>query len=447
MELSRDELATLAFDTTDSFRLGLAQALRHHDAPRAEFIQVQCALARAGTGADTEALRARANTLLAVHATTWLAALGLAPAEAVFARGFVDRVSLDVSRAPGVYARLVRQEPIRELSLPVDLGGSEAELPSVLDEIRQAGLPPSLERLTLDRRHYRDAISDDALRIRRQGPQTLGLSLDIDDLARPASGLDLLDIALASPDSAGLETLDLRVTGSGQSPTEALLQTLLRAGPRPSLREWRMEFASPNGQERIRWAHVSALSKLLDLYPRLQTLVLPIAELHSERIEHPELRELFLHWLGFTPCGPSDMSQWQRSPVPRGVGLEFLREAHLPRLERLGIDFQYDWYIRWSPEDLSPLLQAEGLPRLRHLELRYCMFGDALCHELVRAKTASHLEVLDLTGAALTDEGAHTLSRHRDHFPRLKQLIWGRDELSDAAWNGLVEQYPVSEPR
>ncbi|MFY2558081.1 hypothetical protein ACN469_10655 [Corallococcus terminator] len=448
MTHSPDDLAALASDATDTFRLRLAQALHERGDPRGEFIQVQCALAEAGkdSSARTQALRAREASLLAEHEATWLAELGLIPGDAVFARGFVDRVTVDASRARGVYSRLTRHEPVRALSLRVDLGGSEEELPHLLEEIRHAGLAPSLERLTIDRNQYWEVIHDDELELRRRGTRTLGLSLALVDFARPDAGMELLSIALASPEAAMLETLGIKHISRGANPLEGLLQTLERAGPRPSLREWTLEFSSPSGKEWIRWVQLPSLSRLLALYPKLQTLVLPMTELQAEHVEHPELRELSLHWLGLIPCGPSDLSQWKPAPVPKGSGLQFLREARLPQLERLHIDFQYEWYIAWTPEDLAPLFEAEGLPSLRQLELRNCAFGDVLCRELVRMKHCPSLQVLDLTGLVLTDEGAVTLTRHRDRFPNLKQLVFGPWGLSEPVWNALVKQYPITVP-
>ncbi|NVJ20029.1 hypothetical protein HUW62_02090 [Myxococcus sp. AM011] len=446
MNPSPEDLAALSSDVDDTFRLRLAQALSERGDPRGEFIQVQCALAKMKPEPSAQTLRAREASLLAEHEATWLAELGLLPGDAVFARGFVDRVTVDASRAHGVYARLIRQEPVRALGLRVDLGGSEEQLPLLLEEIRHTGFAPSLERLTLDRKNYWDVIHDDELELRRQGTKLLGLSLDLDDFGRADSGLALLDIALTSPDAALLETLGIKLTGRGSNPLEALLQTLERAGARPSLREWTLEFSCPNGREWIRWVQLDSLSRLLALYPKLQTLVLPMTELQAVHVEHPELRELSLHWLGLIPCGPSDLSQWKPAPVPKGTGLQFLREAHLPKLERLHIDFQYEWYIAWTPEDLAPLFEAKGLPSLRQLELRNCAFGDMLCHGLVRMEHFPSLQVLDLTGVILTDEGAATLTRHRDRFPRLKQLVCGPWGLSESAWNALEKRYPVTVP-
>ncbi|MFY1825025.1 hypothetical protein ACN47A_03865 [Myxococcus fulvus] len=442
MTLSPDDLAALASDETDTVRLRLARTLLRQGDPRGTLIEVQCALARAGKQAPAR-LREEEASLLAGHEASWLAELGLLPGDARFSRGFVDHVTLDARRARGVYARLVRREPVRSLSLLVDFTGSEEELPLLLEELRQAGLPASLEQLIIDRKNYWDVTHDDDLQLRRQGTRVLGLSLDLLDVARPHAGLELLDIALRAPEAALLQTLDVQLLARGESSLEPLLQALERVGPRPSLRDWRLSFSSPSGKEWIRWVQLGSLSRLLSLYPGLQTLVLPMAELPAEHVAHPELRELSLHWLGLTPCGPSDLSQWKPAPVPKGGGLQLLRDARLPLLQRLHIDFQYAWYIAWSPEDLAPLLDAEGLPALCQLELHNCGFGDVLCRELVRMKHASRLEVLDLTGAILSDEGALVLLRHRDRFPRLRRLVCGPWGLSDALWTELRGRYPV----
>ncbi|MBU8898893.1 hypothetical protein KRR26_25095 [Corallococcus sp. M34] len=191
---------------------------------------------------------------------------------------------------------------------------------------------------------------------------------------------------------------------------------------------------------------MDALGSLLSLYPGLRTLVLPMAELQAERIEHSELRELFLHWLGATPFGPADLSAWKKSPVSKAGGLQFLRDARLPRLERLGIDCQFDWYVGWTPEDLVPLAQAEGLAGLRHLELRYCALGEALCEALIHAPFAPQLEVIDLTGTELTDASARLLA-NASTLSHAKQLICSQDDVSPASWAALTERYRITEPR
>lgn len=131
--------------------------------------------------------------------------------------------------------------------------------------------------------------------------------------------------------------------------------------------------------------------------------------------------------------------------MPKASGLQFLRDARLPKLEHLGIDFQFDWYIGWTPQDVHALFQAEGLVRLRHLVLRYCDFGDVLCEALVHARFAPQLEVVDLTGTGLTDTGIRILAR-APSVSRVKQLIYARNEISPDAWGELVARFLVTEP-
>lgn len=175
--------------------------------------------------------------------------------------------------------------------------------------------------------------------------------------------------------------------------------------------------------------------------------MLPMAEVWLEELSHDRLQHLALSWLGGTPYGPSDSSVWGAGPAPRGSGLTFLRKSRLPMLERLGVDFQYDWYVGWRPEDIAAVCEAAGLPRLAHLALRYSLLGDEICGRLPRAPFAAQLEVLDLTATEVSEAGARSLVQHRDAFPRLERFVCFRaDGLSDATWGDLAAAYPLEEP-
>jgi uncharacterized protein (TIGR02996 family) len=103
---SREEQALLQAVVADlpaiAPRLAYADWLARSDAPRAEFIRVQCALAAGADPAEAPSLREREQQLLDEHVKTWLlplAAIGVWPTwgtdfipSLFFARGFVDRV-------------------------------------------------------------------------------------------------------------------------------------------------------------------------------------------------------------------------------------------------------------------------------------------------------------------------------------------------------------------
>ncbi|AGC45986.1 WGR domain-containing protein [Myxococcus stipitatus DSM 14675] len=371
--------------------------------------------------------------------------LGLRPGEAVFVDGRVDQVAMDADRLVGLVSRLMREEPISELRIQVDLAGSEESLHQVLVELREVGLASSLRSIVIDRRKYWEVIRDDELDIHREAGDVVRLELLLIDFERPDSGVDLLELALTSLDTSRLEAVDIALTQRGPTDATRLVEVLHRGGPLPSVRELTVGYFTGIERDWIQWVRLDALETLLSLYPGLQTLVLPMAELQVGRLEHPELRSLSLNWLGATPLGPSDLSAWKTSPVPKASGLQFLREACLPKLEQLGIDFQFEWYVGWTPEDVHALFQAEGLVRLRHLVLRYCGFGDVLCEALIHARFAPQLEVIDLTGTELSDVGSRILAR-APSLSRVKQLICARREISPDAWNELAARYLVTEP-
>jgi uncharacterized protein (TIGR02996 family) len=118
LNTSPDLVATLrARPDDDAPRLALAHSLRDRGAPRGEFIELQCAMARSVGGESTRALGARADQLLAAHGEEWCEALGLRRGEAVWTRGFVEDVLLTPERLDEVGARLSREVPLRSLRL------------------------------------------------------------------------------------------------------------------------------------------------------------------------------------------------------------------------------------------------------------------------------------------------------------------------------------------
>jgi uncharacterized protein (TIGR02996 family) len=74
------------------------------DSERAEFIRLQCALAKLPPDApQRRAMRQREDELLALHSWEWAAGFGWKIQEWQFVRGFIERVetSLEVCATPG----------------------------------------------------------------------------------------------------------------------------------------------------------------------------------------------------------------------------------------------------------------------------------------------------------------------------------------------------------
>jgi uncharacterized protein (TIGR02996 family) len=100
-------------------RLAFADWLTEHgDEARAEFIRVQIELARLSVyDPRARPLRDREAALLQTHGDAWRGALARITSEAVFHRGFVERVKLGVRQFMDNAAELVRLAPIRTVQL------------------------------------------------------------------------------------------------------------------------------------------------------------------------------------------------------------------------------------------------------------------------------------------------------------------------------------------
>src|SRR5579871_6860578 len=90
------------------------------DAPRAEFIRVQCELASAKLSEDRRhALRVRERELLDAHRQPWCQALGLPVEDVHFERGLIARMRLSRWEGGKVLdlASMPRLAPLTELDL------------------------------------------------------------------------------------------------------------------------------------------------------------------------------------------------------------------------------------------------------------------------------------------------------------------------------------------
>jgi uncharacterized protein (TIGR02996 family) len=87
-------------------------------AGRAEFIQLQCALARPGPDAPRAALRARERGLLDAHHRDWAAPLARMGCTCwAYSRGFVEGVALPAAAFLAHVPALARAAPVRHLKL------------------------------------------------------------------------------------------------------------------------------------------------------------------------------------------------------------------------------------------------------------------------------------------------------------------------------------------
>ncbi|HWO19492.1 MAG TPA: TIGR02996 domain-containing protein [Kofleriaceae bacterium] len=432
----RSLIAAIAADPDeDGPRIVYADWLQEIGDPYGEFIAIQCALARG----RTPELAAREQSLLERHHAEWLARAGLGHREGRFRRGFIEQVDAGAGRVAAAIERLIELPSLRSLRTTVDGGGSEADLMKIAEGLRHR-MPRSLDHVMIDRRlQWNSKHSDE---VRRQGSRLL---LHLDEPTRAPAAIAVFESMLAH--SPELTAIEVALCGRGRVEIDELVGRIHGHGPRPAVRAFDIRFANPAARDWVQWIATHRLDDLVATFPALETLTLPVAEVWNDSLTHARLRELSLGWLGGTPYGPSDSMVWGAGPAPRGTGLAYLRGARLPALERLAIDFHYDWYVGWAAEDIAALCEAAGLPRLTSLVLRYSLLGDEICRRLPAAPFAAQLKELDLTAIEVSDEAARHFVRHRGAFESLERLVSYRfDGVSDATWADLAAAYPLEEP-
>lgn len=351
-------------------------------------------------------------------------------------------LGLAVERGLRWWPQLCAEPRLRALTLRCDLGGNEEEFAALAEAIVAVGLPPRLQRLVLDRRRHWSDRWDDVLEL---DEERVALEQAIDEPGDAAPILAALQVMLTR--APGLRRIALASNARGRNDLDPALERVIAAGPWPQLRSLALTCDRSHERDWVQWVATRTIAQVLAQCPGLTALSLPRAELWLEAIEHATLRELEIGWLGGAPLGPSDRREWGPGPTPRGSGLEFLREARLPALERLAIDFQYDWYVGWQSADFEALCVARGLPRLRHVELRYCEQGDELLRGLPDAPWAGGLERLELPGTDFDAATVAVLVAAKPRLGRLRELWCFRPyELADDAWQSLCATYEVRAP-
>ena len=294
-----------------------------------------------------------------------------------------------------------------------------------------------LRRLTIDRtRHWDDSVGNDKVEIKEDGKLLL---VELGEASNPRL---FLGVVLSLLNKCSVSDLEIGFWCRGPVDIDDVLEALESANASAPVRSIQFYFLEHTGIDWMRYLRCHNLRTLLLRHQHLKMLSLPMAELWVEDFEHAHLRELELSWLGEAPMGPNNPNDYKKPA--HGSGLEFLRCAQLPKLQRLAIDLQYDWYVEWTPADIEAVFQAT-LPHLRRLELRYGCDGDAICSALVTCMYAKQLEVIDLTGCAIGDQGLTTLIAGRPVFSSLEKLILLQDG-SDLLWAQLKQAYCVEEP-
>ncbi|MCP3142631.1 WGR domain-containing protein [Pyxidicoccus xibeiensis] len=174
------------------------------------------------------------------------------------------------------------------------------------------------------------------------------------------------------------------------------------------------DFEYPDDTE-ISWSHLTDVSALLKQLPGLLSLRLRGASLELGSIVLPELREFTVETGGLALSA-----------------VKSIASANWPKLERLEVWFGSDNYGgEGGVEDIQPILDAKGLPHLKHLGICNSEFTDELAKVLPRSKLLPQLEALDLSKGTLSDEGARILAENASAFAHLKSLDVTENTLTD----------------
>jgi uncharacterized protein (TIGR02996 family) len=190
----------------DAPRLVYADWLDDHGDPaRAEFIRVQCELARISPDDPAhDSLEPRERALLAEFRAKWLEPLlPFARKEAEFRRGFVEKITVPAAKFVKKAKDLFESAPIRHASLTYPLRLREASEPDPA-----LAACPFLARLaSLKVGGFSGRIGDDGIRTLVASPHLAGLSfLDLSDNDQSAEGMRAI---AESPHLASLTALDL----------------------------------------------------------------------------------------------------------------------------------------------------------------------------------------------------------------------------------------------
>ena len=463
--------AILAEPEEDTPRLAYADWLDEHGRPeRAEFIRIQCRLARRDE-LDPERARLvrRERFLTEAHKKAW-GELPVKPVkERTFHRGFIDDISLPASAFLGGADKLFSAIPLRTVRLlktgeawekllasphllrlwGLDLHNS-AMSPTRCGELAACEQLANLHELNLGSnrqmgaagvrailgsRHlgnlrrldlHRSRIRNDALAAfvgNKNFPRLRHLNLS-DNLIGPDGASHLARAKWLSQ----LECLDLSDNPLGDEGVRRLAESGILAGHR-SLRLVEVDLGVEGVRSLVNSPHLSELTELELSQRGGQT-----GDFLKEVARSTTLTKLqVLNMSGGGGVGPDAIESLVRSPLAARLRdltlLNFLRPAALralltaPSLSGLtGLNVRGYDEERGEKHDLAGLLRsATHLKNLRHLMISANMLGDKDMAVIAGCAHLGGLEVLSLPYSHLTRAGAKAMIAS-PHFTRLRWL-------------------------
>jgi uncharacterized protein (TIGR02996 family) len=432
------------------------------DADRAEFIRLQCELARlAEEGPGRPAREAREQELLTAHGKRWLGPLGKWVSAPVWRRGFPEEVAVGVRKFLDHGEEIFRLAPLRAVKLlrlnQTSNGPADVAACPLLEKLRGLDLQGSLlgdEGLAAllgspylghveELRLSQCLAGDRALANLARGPFKRLRRLDLSHNALGAR----LEVLFGEPLPFRLEHLDLADTGLNAATTASLASW-------PGLASVRELILNNNA---IRVAGAQALARS----PHLASLTtLDLAYCH----------------IGVGGAGALAASAALANIVAlrlngadiTSTGLEALLESpHLGRWQGLylssnglgdrGVEMLAAWpglarhtVLQLRNNNLGPaaagaLAVSPQAENLQELNLSENMILDAGAEALAASPHLRRLRGLSLAYCGLRDAGARALLSS-SHLQGLQRLLWNGNSLSAACGRELAKRFPADLP-
>ena len=194
-------------------------------------------------------------------------------------------------------------------------------------------------------------------------------------LDRPSPSVDDLTITVSPPWPGDVSDDD--ADWEEPSTLQPLVDVLAQR-ERPTLHRLALaDFGAPYTESED-WQDLGDLGELWAKLPALQRLVLQGESMLLGKLDLPNVRDVVI-----------------RGSLRRSA-LASIAEARWPQIERLEILFGDPTVgAEGSIDDVRPILAGAGMPRLRHLGLRFCAFVDDIVSNLDQLRLLPQLETLD----------------------------------------------------
>jgi uncharacterized protein (TIGR02996 family) len=238
------------------------------------------------------------------------------------------------------------------------------------------------------------------------------------DSFEDGEGVDLgeaIGMLVSHPSGRFLEALTFGINSDdGQAEYQDLVEALAK-NPPPVLKSlFIADFEYPDRIE-MSWTTLGDLSKLWPKLPRLETLTVQGGSFSLGNVVLPLLKSAEFRTGGLSLAS-----------------LKSIASAKWPNLERLEIWFGDDNYgAEGGVDDIEPILNGDGLGKLKSLGLKNAMFTDEICRVLPNARILAQLERLDLSMGSMSDAGAMAIVEAKGKFAHLKSIDVSENYISE----------------